>query len=150
MPSKLFVNLPVKDLPRSVGFFRSLGYEFNPKFSDATAACLVISEENYAMLLTHDKFKEFITKPIAEAKKTTGVLISLSLDSRREVDEMVKKAVKAGGREHKKPQDLGFMYEWGFEDPDGHVWSYFWMDPKAVETEPPHEGMPAAGSAKKR
>ena len=133
MSKKLFVNLPVKDLKKSMDFYKSLGFNFNPQFSDATGACMVISEHNYAMLLSLEKFKSFATKPIADALKTTGVLVAISLDSKAEVDDMVGKAVKAGGKEPKPKQDYGFMVLRTFEDPDGHTWEPFWMDPNHVQ-----------------
>lgn len=133
MPTKIFVNLPVKDLARSQVFFERLGYRFNPQFTDETAACLVISDDIYAMLLTEAKFREFTPKPICDATRSTEVLIALSFESRSEVDAVVAKAVAAGGSTYKEPQDLGFMYSHGFQDPDGHIWEVFWMDPKAVE-----------------
>ncbi len=129
MSSKIFVNLPVADLPRSMAFFKALGYSFNPKFTDETAACMVISEDIYAMLLTHPKFKGFIPNAIADARKTTEVLIALNFDSRAEVDEIVRKAVAAGGNTYNEPQDHGFMYGHGYQDLDGHIWEVFWMDP---------------------
>jgi len=132
MSRKIFVNLPVSDLGRSIAFYRVLGFSFNEQFTDETAACMVISEHNYAMLLTHDKFRSFVTKPIADAQRTTGVLIALALESKAEVDAMVAAAVQAGGTEPRPPTDHGFMFIRAFEDPDGHVWEPFWMDPAQV------------------
>lgn len=132
MPTKMFVNLPVKDLNRSVEFFKKLGYRFNPEFTDETATCMIVGEDNFVMLLTEPKFKASTPKPIADARKTTEVLVALSADSRKAVDEIVHKAVAAGGRQYKKPEDHGFMYGWGFEDPDGHIWEHFWMDPAGI------------------
>ncbi|MDP9142654.1 MAG: VOC family protein [Pseudomonadota bacterium] len=129
MSKKVFVNLPVADLARSMAFFKAVGYEFNPQFTDETAACMVISEHNYAMLLTHARFKDFAPKAIADARKTTEVLVAISYESRAEVDEVVRKAVAAGGNTYNQPQDHGFMYGHGFQDPDGHIWEVFWMDP---------------------
>jgi uncharacterized protein len=133
MPSKIFVNLPVKDLKRSVEFFSKLGYTFNPQFTDDTATCMVISEDIYSMLLTAEKFATFTPKPVADAKKTSEVLVALSLDSRAEVTKLVETALAAGARRYAEPKDYGFMYQWGFEDLDGHIWEYFWMDPKHVQ-----------------
>ncbi len=133
MTTKMFVNLPVEDLGKSIAFYKALGFTFNPQFTDETAGCMVISEHNYAMLLTHDKFKSFTTKPIPDARKTTGLLVALALDSKQAVDDMVSKAVKAGGREPKPKQDYGFMVQRTFEDPDGHTWEPFFMDPSHVQ-----------------
>jgi uncharacterized protein len=134
MPTKIFVNLPVRDLERSMAFFKKLGFSFNPQFTDETAACMVISDDIYAMLLTHKKFGEFTTKTIAGATKTTEVLTCLSRDSRAEVDALVDAALAAGGTKPREPADHGFMYERSFEDPDGHIWEIMWMDPSAVAT----------------
>lgn len=133
MAAKLFVNLPVKDLKRSMDFFQKLGYSFNPQFTDDTAACMVISEENFAMLLTEKKFQGFTSKAIADTKKATEVLLAVSRDSRKAVDEVVKKAVAAGGREARKVDDLGFMYQRTIEDLDGHTWEFFHFDTAALQ-----------------
>ena len=129
----IFVNLPVRDLAKSKAFFEALGYKFNPQFTDSTAACLVISETIFAMLLTHEKFQSFAPRAICDTAQSNEVLICLSCESRTEVDELVAKAVAAGGTCHKEPQDHGFMYAHGFEDLDGHVWEVMWMDPAAVQ-----------------
>lgn len=133
MSTKMFVNLPVSDLNKSMTFYKALGFTFNPQFTDDTAACMVISEHNYAMLLTHDKWKQFSSKPVPDAHKTTGVLIALALDSTTAVDTMVDKAVQAGGKEPRPKQDYGFMGQRTFEDPDGHTWEPFFMDPAHVQ-----------------
>ena len=133
MATKMFVNLAVKDLAKSMEFFKQLGYTFNPQFTDETAACMVISEENYAMLLTHAKFKEFSPKAICDTTKSTEVLIALSCDSREQVCDLVKRAVSAGGSTYADAKDYGFMFQHGFQDPDGHIWELFWMDPAAVK-----------------
>ena len=133
MTMKIFVNLAVKDLDRSIVFFKWLGFTFNPQFTDETAACLVIADDIYAMLLTHSKFKEFTKKDIADAHKTTEVLTCLSFDSKDEVNELVDKAVAAGGTEAREPQDYGFMYGRSFNDPDGHIWEIIWMDPSHIQ-----------------
>jgi len=129
MSTKMFVNLPVTDLKKSMTFYKALGFQFNPQFTDDTAACMVISEHNYAMLLTHAKFRSFAPKPIPDAHKTTGVLIAISLDSEEAVDTMLEKAIKAGGSEPREKQNYGFMVQRTFEDIDGHIWEPFWMDP---------------------
>jgi uncharacterized protein len=133
MPSKIFVNLPVKDLDKSKAFFGKLGYTFNAQFTDETAACMVISDDIYSMLLTEAKFKEFSKKPMADAHKTTEVMIALSMDSKDEVNRVVDAALKAGGSEARDPQDYGFMFLRSFSDLDGHTWEIFWMDPKHVQ-----------------
>ncbi|SMF48230.1 hypothetical protein SAMN06265365_11676 [Tistlia consotensis] len=135
MSRKIFVNLPVRDLPRAMAFFEALGFHVNRQFTDETAACLVISEEIYAMLLTEAKFAGFTPKAIADAGKVTEVLTCLSCDSREEVDDLTGRALAAGGREPRPPQDHGFMYGRSFEDPDGHIWELVWMDPSAIRAE---------------
>ena len=132
MGTKLFVNFPVKDLDKSKEFFSKLGFAFNAQFTDQNAACMVISEDNYAMLLVEQFFKTFTKKEIADAKKSTEVLTALSAESKEKVDEMMSKALAAGAKEARDPQDLGFMYGRSFEDLDGHIWEIFWMDPKAI------------------
>jgi len=127
----IFVNLPVKDLPRSRAFFESLGYHFNPEFSNSEGACCVISEHIYAMLLTEPFFKTFTKKQIADAHTSVEALISLSCNSREQVDEIVAKAVAAGGVADVK-QDYGFMYSHGFHDLDGHGWGLVYMVPGAT------------------
>ena len=133
MATKIFVNLAVKDLDRSVAFFKRIGFSFNPQFTDETAACMVITDDIYAMLLTHPKFKEFTKKDVADAHKTTEVLTCLSFEDKDKVDEVVDKAVAAGGREARAPQDHGFMYGRRFDDLDGHIWEIIWMDPDRIE-----------------
>lgn len=133
MSTKIFVNLPVKDLDTSKAFFAKLGFTFNPQFSDETAACMVISDDIFAMLLTHPKFKQFTSREIADAHKTTEVLTCLSRDTREEVDQMVEKAIASGGSKARDPQDHGFMYERSFCDPDGHIWELVWMNPAHIQ-----------------
>jgi len=133
MPQMIFVNLPVKDLNASMEFFKKLGFSFNPQFTDETAACMVISETIFAMLLTHKKFSEFTPNPICDARKQTEVLTALTRESREGVDEIVKNAVAAGGNTYNKPQDHGFMYGHGFQDLDGHIWEVVYMDPSAMQ-----------------
>ncbi|MEV7419369.1 VOC family protein [Streptomyces sp. NPDC089919] len=129
----IFVNLPVKDLEASKAFWGKVGYSFNPQFTDDTAACMVISDTIFAMLLTEAKFEEFATKPVADASKTTEVMTALSCQSREEVDRIAEAALGAGGVEPRPVQDLGFMYGRAFEDLDHHVWELVWMDPAAVQ-----------------
>lgn len=133
MASQIFVNLPVSDLKKSIAFFESLGFSFNPQFTDEKAGCMVVSDTIYVMLLMRDYFKTFTPKAVVDAKKSTEVLLALSQENRQAVDELVRKAVSAGGSTYKEPQDHGFMYQHGFEDPDGHIWEIFWMDPAAVQ-----------------
>ncbi|HEX7027231.1 MAG TPA: VOC family protein [Gammaproteobacteria bacterium] len=133
MARQLYVNLPVKDLDKTVDFFTALGFSFNPQFTDETATCMIVSDEVFVMLLTEKKFKAFTPKQICDAAKNTEVLLALSVDSREQVDEMVRKAVKAGGATYSEPNDLGFMYQHGFQDLDGHIWEVFYMDPAAVQ-----------------
>jgi predicted lactoylglutathione lyase len=132
MATKIFVNLPVKDLKRSVGFFTALGYKFNPQFTDETATCMIVSEDIYVMLLTQAKFKEFTPKEICDATQSTEVLVCLSCESRDQVNDMVRKAVTAGGTTYAEAKDHGFMYQHGFQDPDGHIWELIWMEPSAI------------------
>lgn len=132
MATNIFVNLPVKDLNRSIEFFTKLGYQFNAKFTDSTATCMVISDTIYVMLLTEEKFKMFTPKPISDATKSTEVLVCLSAESREAVDALIAKAVAAGGTTFKEPQDYGFMYGHSYQDLDGHIWEIMWMDPAAA------------------
>jgi len=127
MNRQIYVNLPVQDLDRSKTFFTRLGFAFNAEFTNAQAACMVVSESIYVMLLTQEFFQGFTHKPVADAGKSTEVLVCLSCDSRDEVDELVAKAVAAGGTAPRAPQDHGFMYGHGFEDPDGHIWELVHM-----------------------
>lgn len=132
MNRKIFVNLPVKNLGHSIAFFLALGFSLNQHFTDATAACIVISEDIYTMLLTEEKFTSFSPHPVSDANKATEVLLCLSCNSREEIDELVKKAVANGGSVYRDPTDYGFMYLHSFKDPDGHVWELSYMDPAAI------------------
>jgi len=129
MSRKVFINLPVADLQRSVDFFAALGYQFNPQFTDEKATCMIVSDDIYVMLLVESFFKTFTKKPIADARQTTEVLVCLSAESRAEVEEIVSKAVAAGARTPMPAQDHGFMFQHGFEDLDGHQWEYAYMQP---------------------
>jgi predicted lactoylglutathione lyase len=131
-PRKLFVNIPVNDLQRSIDFFEALGFTFNEQFTDATATAMLVGEDAYFMLLTKEKFASFSKRPLGDARKETNALYALSATSRAEVDEIVQKAVAAGGTHALDSQDLGFMYGWSFYDLDGHHWEVFWMDPSAI------------------
>ena len=134
MTTQIYVNLPVKDLNKSTEFFKAIGFKHNPQFSDKTAACIVFSDDINAMLVTHDKFKGFAKKPIADAHKTSEVLTCLTFDKKARVDEIVDKAITAGASEPKpEPQDNEAMYMRSFNDLDGHIWEIMWMDQKGME-----------------
>ena len=134
MSRLIFVNIPVQDLERATAFYEAIGAKRNEQFSDGTASCMVFSETIHVMLLTHDKFRQFTPKPIADAKSASEVLICLSAESREAVDGMVASASAAGGSGDPAPkQDHGFMYGRSFEDPDGHIWEVVWMDAEAAE-----------------
>jgi hypothetical protein len=133
---KVFINLPVRDLARSVEFFTRLGFAFNPQFTDENATCMIISEEAFAMLLVESRFKDFTKRQICDTRTSTEGLFALSCESRAEVDEMVNTAIAAGGTHAMPPMDHGFMYGWSFYDLDGHHWEVFWMDPTAVPPQP--------------
>lgn len=128
MATKIFVNLPVRDLKKSIEFYQSLGFAINPQFSDETAACVVISDDIYAMILTHVKFKQLTKKAIANSARTTEALMALSAASRAQVDGFAQRAVAGGGKIHRDPEDHGWMYGQSIEDLDGHIWEIFWMD----------------------
>ena len=132
MATKIFVNLPVKDLKKSIEFFTQLDFTFNAQCTDETATCMMVGEDISVMLLTHDKFKTFTPKEICDATKSTEVLVCLSAESREKVDAMVRKAVAAGGTTYNEPQDHGFMYGHGFQDLDGHIWELIYMEPGAI------------------
>ena len=132
-PRKLFVNIPVSDLQRSIDFFEALGFTFNTQFTDGTATCMLVGEDAYLMLLTSDKFRDFSRKPVGSARNETNAMFAISADRRAEVDAFAEKAVAAGGAAIGEPQDHGFMYQRAFYDLDGHHWEIFWMDPAAVE-----------------
>ncbi len=135
MSQLIFVNLPVADLPRATAFYEAVGAVKNPQFSDHTASCMVLSDIIHVMLLTHDKFRQFTRKRIADSRETTEVLICLSAESRESVDGTIAKAAAAGGRIDPGPkQDYGFMYGRSFEDPDGHIWEVMWMDVAAAQS----------------
>ena len=134
MATRIFVNLPVSDLGRSIAFFTALGYSFNPQFTDDTATCMIVSDDIFVMLLTHAKFKSFTPKDICDAKKCTEVLVCLSCESRAQVDDMVRNAVAAGGAVYSAPQDHGFMYAHGYADLDGHIWELIFMEPSAAKS----------------
>jgi len=132
-PHKLFVNIPVADVQRSITFFESLGFVFNSQFTDATSTCMLVGEDAYFMLLSPDRFAGFAKGPTGDPRRETSALFALSVDSRAAVDAMVDAAVAAGGSAAAEKQDHGFMYGWGFSDLDGHRWEVFWMDPKMIQ-----------------
>jgi uncharacterized protein len=132
MATQIFVNLPVKDLNKSVEFFTKLGYEFNSQFTDENATCMIVAENIFVMLLVEKFFKTFTPKEICDTAKSAEVLVALSFESRAEVDAMIAKAIAAGGTTYNEPQDHGFMYQHGFQDLDGHIWEIFFMEPSAV------------------
>ncbi len=136
MSKMIFVNLPVTDLKRSTAFYEAVGAVKNPSFSDDTASGMVLSDTIHVMLLTHDKWRQFTSKPIVDAHANAQVLLCLSADSRDDVSAQVEKAAAAGGKADPTPvQDYGFMFGRSYEDPDGHIWEIMWMDPSAI---PPH------------
>lgn len=128
MATKIFVNLPVKNLGKSVEFFTKLAFKFDPQFTDETATCMIVADDIFVMLLTEEKFKLFTPKKICDATQNTEVLICLSCESRAKVDEMVNCAVAAGGTTYNEPQEHGFMYGHGFQDLDGHIWELMFLD----------------------
>ncbi|HEX8297893.1 MAG TPA: VOC family protein [Rubricoccaceae bacterium] len=130
---KLFLSLPVADLQQSVRFFEALGFAFNPHFTSAQETCMLIGEDAYAMLLTHERIADFTTLPLADPRVTTCVGLAFSVDSRAAVDAMIEAALAAGGTISGEPQDHGFMFSRSFADLDGHVWDAFWMDPVAAD-----------------
>jgi len=135
MITKLFVNLPVKDLNKTVKFFTKLGFTFNPQFTDENATCMIVGNDNFVMLLVEKFFKTFTKKEISDVSKNTEVIVALSTQSREEVDQMMEKVIGAGGKESRDPQDHGWMYGRSFEDIDGHLWEIFYMDETAIKKE---------------
>src|SRR5262249_15442166 len=135
---EIFVNLPVRDLKRSMQFFSKLGFEFNPRFTDDKAACMIISDKAYVMLLTEAFFKTFTKRELCNAGSETEGIYALSCASRHDVDETVKKAIAAGGKPEMDPIDYGFLYGWSFYDPDGHHWEVLWIDPKTFGVDRAH------------
>jgi hypothetical protein len=133
MSREIFVNLPIRDLNATMEFFSTLGFTFNPQFTDDKAACMIISEKAFVMLLTEEFFRGFTNNALCDTSTHTEALFALSCSSRAEVDQMVRKAIDAGGRSAKDPMDHGFMYAWSFYDLDGHHWEVLWMDPAGVQ-----------------
>ena len=133
MTTQIFVNLPVKDLSRTVEFFKKLGFAFNPQFTDENATCMIINDNIFVMLLVEKFFKTFTKKEICDTTKDTEVIIALSTESREKVDEMMQHVFEAGGKESREPQDHGWMYGRSFQDIDGHLWDIIYMDEKALK-----------------
>ncbi len=133
MSTMIFVNLPVSDLERAKAFYSAIGFEINPQFTDEKAACVVISDTIYAMIVTKPFFSTFTSKEIADTSATVAAINALSSNSRDEVDALADKALAVGGTQTNEPQDLGFMYSRSFQDPDGNMWESLWMDPGHVQ-----------------
>lgn len=133
MTKQIFVNLPVKDLSRTVEFFKRLGFTFNPQFTDENATCMIINDNIFVMLLVEKFFKTFTKKEICDTAKDTEVIIALSTESREKVDEMIQNVFEAGGKESREPQDHGWMYGRSFQDINGHLWEIIYMDEKALK-----------------
>jgi predicted lactoylglutathione lyase len=133
---KLFVNVPVADVQRSIRFFEALGFRFSPQFTTAEGTCMLVGRDAYFMLLTKERFAGFSHMPVPDPRAGVGALFTVSVESREAVDAMVRAALAAGGSPHvPEPEDHGFMYDWSFLDPDGHGWGVFWMDPSAVPSD---------------
>jgi uncharacterized protein len=135
MITNIFVNLPVKDLNKTVEFFTKLGFTFNPQFTDENATCMIVGKDIFVMLLVEKFFKTFTKKEISDTTKNTEAIVALSAQSREEVDQMMEKVLGAGGREGRDPQDHGWMYGRSFEDINGHLWEIFYMDESAMKKE---------------
>lgn len=131
----IFINLPVKDVNKSTHFFKELGFEFNPQFSDETTSCLIISDNIYVMIMIEERFKGFTRKEIVDTTTSAEAIFCLSAESQDQVDEIVNKALSSGGKSYSDPQDHGFMYGWGFQDLDGHIWEVAYMDESAMNPE---------------
>jgi predicted lactoylglutathione lyase len=133
MTRQIFVNLPVKDLNETVDFFTKLGFAFNPQFTDENATCMIVNNDIFVMLLVEKFFKTFTKKELCDTTKDTEVIVALSTESREKVDQMINKVIEAGGKEHRKPQDHGWMYGRSFEDINGHLWEVIYMDKNALK-----------------
>lgn len=135
MTTKLFLNLPAKDLNKTIEFFTKLGFKFNPQFTDENATCMIVGEDIFVMLLVEKFFKTFTKKEICDTSKNTEVIVALSVEGREKVDQMINKAIEAGGRESREPQDHGWMYGRSFEDINGHIWEIIYMDESALKND---------------
>lgn len=133
MATKLFVNLPVRDLQKSVEFFTGLGFSFDPAFTDDKATCMIVGGDSFVMLLVESRFKDFTSKEICSTDTHTEAILAVSADSREDVDELVNKALATGGQPSNQPTDMGGMYGWSFQDIDGHLWEVIWLDTAATE-----------------
>lgn len=133
MTTQIFVNLPVKDLNETVDFFTKLGFAFNPQFTDENATCMIVNNDIFVMLLVEKFFKTFTKKELCDTTKDTEVIVALSTESREKVDQMINKVIEAGGKEHRKPQDHGWMYGRSFEDINRHLWEVIYMDKNALK-----------------
>jgi predicted lactoylglutathione lyase len=136
--TKIFVNLPAKDLNKTIEFFTKLGFKFNPQFTDENATCMIVGEDIFVMLLVERFFKTFTKKEICDTSKNTEVIVALSVEGREKVDQMINKAIEAGGRESREPQDHGWMYGRSFEDINGHIWEIIYMDESALKNDEKH------------
>jgi uncharacterized protein len=133
--TKIFVNLPAKDLNKTIEFFTKLGFKFNPQFTDENATCMIVGEDIFVMLLVEKFFKTFTKKEICDTSKNTEVIVALSVEGREKVDQMINRAIEAGGRESREPQDHGWMYGRSFEDINGHIWEIIYMDESALKND---------------
>lgn len=138
MKTKIFVNLPVKDLNKTIEFFTKLGFKFNPQFTDENATCMIVGDDIFVMLLVEKFFKTFTKKEISDTSKNTEVIVALSVEGRENVDKMINKAIEYGGKESREPQDHGWMYGRSFEDIDGHLWEIIYMDESALKNDKKH------------
>ena len=138
MKTKIFVNLPVKNLNKTIEFFTKLGFKFNPQFTDENATCMIVGDDIFVMLLVEKFFKTFTKKEISDTSKNTEVIVALSIEGRENVDQMINKAIEYGGKESREPQDHGWMYGRSFEDIDGHLWEIIYMDESALKNDKKH------------
>ena len=138
MVTKIFINLPVRDLNNTIDFFTKLGFKFNPQFTDENATCMIVGEDIFVMLLVEKFFKTFTKKEICDTSKDTEVIVALSVESREKVDQMINKALESGGKESREPQDHGWMYGRSFEDINKHLWEIIYMDESAVKNDEKH------------
>jgi len=136
--TKIFVNLPVKDLNKTIEFFTKLGFKFNPQYTDENATCMIVGDDIFVMLLVEKFFKTFTKKEISDTSKNTEVIVALSVEGKENVDQMINKAIEYGGKESREPQDHGWMYGRSFEDIDGHLWEVIYMDESALKNDKKH------------
>lgn len=138
MTTKIFLNLPVRDLNKTIEFFTKLGFKFNPQFTDENATCMIVGEDIFVMLLVEKFFRTFTKKEISDTSKNTEMIVALSMENKEKVDQMINKVVQAGGKESREAQDHGWMYGRSFEDINGHLWEVFYMDEGALKNEEKH------------